>query len=276
MKLVYHNIKDAGRFIVTSFQCAPSLGLLKEKELYKIIWCQDHDITVIVDGYHVTLKKNQVLFCTPLNVLEIPTENRGLIAYLFNREFYCIMHNDSEVSCMGMLFYGSSNAPIALLNDREISSFEAILTLLMEEFEIKDQIQGEMLRTLLKRILITATRLIKNEGFTESMSFKQVELIRKFNILVEHHFKEKHQVADYAKLLFKSPKTLSNFFKKHNAPSPLKIINERITAEAKRLLLYSDKSAEEIAYELGYQEPSHFSKFFKKQVGVSPLSFRKQ
>jgi AraC family transcriptional activator of pobA len=118
--------------------------------------------------------------------------------------------------------------------------------------------------------------LIKQESNQTDLSVKQVELIRKFNILVEQHFKEKHQVADYADLLFKSPKTLSNFFKKNNVNSPLKVINGRIVAEAKRLLLYSDKSAEEIAYELGYNEPSHFSKFFKTQAGVSPLAFRKQ
>jgi AraC-like DNA-binding protein len=144
-----------------------------------------------------------------------------------------------------------------------------------EEFENKDQIQGEMLRTLLKRMLITATRLIKKEQNQDQLTTKQVDLIRKFNILVEQHFKEKHQVADYANLLFKSPKTLSNFFKKHDVKSPLKIINDRITAEAKRLLRNSDRTAEEIAYELGYSEPSHFSKFFKKQTGLSPLGYRK-
>ncbi|MEN8817710.1 MAG: helix-turn-helix domain-containing protein [Nonlabens sp.] len=275
MKLEYHNIKDEGRFIVTSFQCGPSLQLLQEKELYKIIWCTTGETQLTVDGYEVTLKENQVLFCTPVNVVDVPTDNFGLIAFVFNREFYCIQHNDSEVSCMGMLFYGSSNAPIANLSERHVKSFNAMLTLFQEEFETKDHIQGEMLRTLLKRMLITATRLIKNDNYTEELTVKQVDLIRKYNILVEQHFKEKHQVADYAEMLFKSPKTLSNFFKKHDAKSPLKIINERITAEAKRLLLYSDKSAEEIAYDLGYNEPSHFSKFFKKQTGTSPLTFRK-
>ena len=128
MKLDYQNIKDGGRFIVTSFQCDPSLDLLKEKELYKIIWCREYNTTVTVDGYEVVLTKNQVLFCTPVNVVSIPKDNDGLIAYVFNREFYCILHNDSEVSCMGMLFYGSSSVPIAVLNDREIASFGAILT----------------------------------------------------------------------------------------------------------------------------------------------------
>lgn len=276
MKLDHHNIKEDGRFTVTNFQCGPSLQLLQEKGLYKIIWCTEGQERLTIDGYKVVLKKNQVLFCTPENRVTIPKDNDGLIAFIFNREFYCIQHNDSEVSCMGLLFYGSSNAPVIDLNEKDQRSFNAMLVLFQEEFATKDHIQGEMLRTLLKRMLITSTRLIKLENNQADLSVKQVELIRKFNILVEQHFKEKHQVADYADLLFKSPKTLSNFFKKHDVSSPLKIINGRIAAEAKRLLLYSDKSAEEISYELGYNEPSHFSKFFKTQVGVSPMAFRKK
>ncbi|MGB5982534.1 MAG: AraC family transcriptional regulator [Nonlabens sp.] len=275
MKLEYLNIKDGGRFIVTNFQCDQALRLLKEKELYKIIWCKEGFTKLIVDGCELDLYEGQLLFCTPVNVVDIPIDNDGLIACAFNREFYCIFNYDSEVSCMGMLYHGSTNVPSIKLTTKEKRSFEAIQTLLIEEFIIKDQIQGEMLRTLLKRILITATRIIKQNQFTGDVSVKQVELIRRYNLLVEQHFKEKHQVADYAELLVKSPKTLSHIFKRHGCPSPLKLINERIIAEAKRLLLYSNKSAEEIAFELGYSEPSHFSKFFKKHVGFSPLSFRK-
>ena len=276
MKLDHHNIKEGGRFIVTSFQCGTSLQLLQEKGLYKIIWCTEGEERLIIDGYEVVLKNNQVLFCIPENRIVFPEHTKTLIAFIFNREFYCIQHNDAEVSCMGLLFYGSSTAPVIELNEKDQRSFNAMLVLFQEELATKDHIQGEMLRTLLKRMLITSTRLIKLQTNQANLSVKQVELIRKFNILVEQYFKEKHQVVDYADLLFKSPKTLSNFFKKHSANSPLKIINERIAAEAKRLLLYSDKSVEEISYELGYNEPSHFSKFFKTQVGVSPMLFRKQ
>jgi AraC-like DNA-binding protein len=275
MKLDYHDSRDEARFTLTSFQCKPSTQLLSEKDLYKIVWCTAGEQKLIVDGYDVVLKTNQVLFCTPVNVIEIPDDNHGLISYLFNREFYCIQNQDAEVSCMGLLFYGSSNAPIIDLEEKEQKSMDAMQVLFVEEFENKDQIQGEMLRTLLKRMLITATRLIKKDQNQDRLTTKQVDLIRKFNILVEQHFKEKHQVADYANLLFKSPKTLSNFFKKHDVKSPLKIINDRITAEAKRLLRNSDHTAEEIAYQLGYSEPSHFSKFFKKQTGLSPLGYRK-
>ena len=108
-----------------------------------------------------------------------------------------------------------------------------------------------------------------------SIKQTKLDLIREFNLLVERHFKEFHKVKDYANLLHKSPKTLSNLFSKHINKSPLNIINERIMLEAKRLLLYSDLSNDEISSELGYKEASHFSKFFKKHSGVSPKLFKK-
>jgi AraC-like DNA-binding protein len=77
-------------------------------------------------------------------------------------------------------------------------------------------------------------------------------------------------------MLHKTPKTLSTLFKKMGDALPLTIINDRILLEAKRLLLYSDKTAKEIAYELGYNESGHFSRFFKKKTGVSPSKFRDQ
>ena len=59
-------------------------------------------------------------------------------------------------------------------------------------------------------------------------------------------------------------------------PSPLRVIHERVEAEAKRLLLYSNKSAKEIADILGFEDQASFSRFFKNMTGQSAVQFRNE
>ena len=89
--------------------------------------------------------------------------------------------------------------------------------------------------------------------------------------MVEKYYKSKTTVADYAKMLFKSPKTLSNLFKKHIDKTPLQIISERRLLEAKRMLKYTDQSIQDIADELAFSDIQAFSNFFKKKH--SPHSY---
>jgi len=262
-------------FNVTDFNCATSQQSLKRKGFYKIIWAKEEDVKLIIDGYNFTLTKSHVLFCTPVNVVEIDKGQTRAIALVFNREFYCIRDHDHEVSCNGILFYGSSQPRVISLKKREDISYKMMYQILIEEFETKDTIQGEMLRVMLKRILIKSTRLVKQDIRQPQLATVKIDVIRRFNVLVEEYFKEKHQVSDYAAMLNKSPKTLSNLFKMYSDKTALSFINDRIITEARRLLLFSDKTSKQITYILGYNEPGHFSKFFKKQVGVSPSEFRK-
>ncbi|NAS30434.1 helix-turn-helix domain-containing protein [Flavobacteriaceae bacterium R38] len=275
MNFHYSSQLEESIFNLTDFNCASSQELLKKNNRYKVIWAKDNDVLMIVDGYRIELKRNQVIFCTPLNIIEITLGQKGIMSFVFNREFYCIRDHDEEVSCNGFLFFGSSQPPIVSLDEKEQKSFEMIYYFFREEFEIEDHVQGEMLRVLLKRLLIKSTRLIKKNLPEPKLANEKIDIIRQFNILVEKHFREKHLVSDYAEMLNKSPKTLSNLFRKYSNETALTFINERILLEAKRLLLFSDKTSTEIAYELGYKEPGHFSKFFKNQVGVNPIEFKK-
>ena len=143
------------------------------------------------------------------------------------------------------------------------------------EMVSKDDLQNDMLQMMLKRLLILCTRVYKEQTELTSFDKKQLDIVREYNYLVETHFKTKHQVADYAEMLNKSPKTLSNLFKKYNEKSPLQIIQSRTILEARRLLRYSDKSIKEIAYEIGYEDIQSFSRFFKKVEGSSPSEFKK-
>ncbi len=275
MKLEYQGIKDNDEFILTDLNCHSSLELLSKKGLYKIIWNTTATTQVYLDYYKIELKKNEMLFCTPLNVLSLLGSDHDLKTFIFNKEFFCIQTHDDQVSCNGLLFYGSSHPQIIQLNEKEISHFQLIYEQLKEDFTIKDHLQGEMLRSILKRLLIMSTRMVKADLHDSDIPNAQIDIVRQFNLLVEKHFREYHQVKDYANLLFKSPKTLANLFLKYNDKTPLTMINERILLEAKRLLLYSDKSSNEIGLELGYKDAGHFSKFFKKHEGVTPIVFRK-
>ncbi|WP_298900585.1 helix-turn-helix transcriptional regulator [uncultured Psychroserpens sp.] len=275
MNFRYSKHPEQGNLVLTDFNCASFEKRLGVGDYYKIIWAKDTAINMGIDGYSITLEKNQVLFCTPFNMIQIEPFSKGAISIIFDREFYCIRDHDHEVSCNGFLFLGSSAPAIVDLTEKERKSFELHFMFFEEEFETKDHVQGEMLRVLLKRLLIKSVRLLKKTIIDPSMEQSKVDIIRQFNLLVEANFKEKHKVSDYANLLNKSPKTISNLFTKYNNKTPLQVINDRIILEAKKLLLLSEKSSKEIGYELGFSEASHFSKFFKNQVGTSPIYFKK-
>ena len=133
-----------------------------------------------------------------------------------------------------------------------------------------------MLRTLLKRFIITCTRIAREKFSVSHEKEKSFDIVRQYYVLVDSHFKEKKMVQDYADMLHRSPKTLSNLFMSYGLPSPLRIIHERVEAEAKRLLLYSSKSAKEIAEILGFEDISAFSRFFKNMTGESITDYKKR
>lgn len=198
-----------------------------------------------------------------------------MIFWRFNRKFYCIIDHDKEVSCVGLLFYGHSGTPQIQLDDGEVKKLELLFQVFKEEFdEPADNLKGEMLRTMLKRLIVKLTRLYKNQVDMGDVANDDLDVVRRFNLLVEQHFKKMHQVQDYASLIHKSPKTISNLFSKHSGKSPLEVIHERLLLEAKRMLIYSNKTTKEIAYEIGFRDIPTFSRFFKKHMHLSPSNYR--
>ena len=93
---------------------------------------------------------------------------------------------------------------------------------------------------------------------------------------LEKKFKEKKMVADYAAELFITPNYLNGIIKKMTGFSAGYHIRQRVVLEAKRLGRYSDAGMKEIAYSLGFEDSSHFSKFFKAVAGMNFSDFKKE
>lgn len=199
-----------------------------------------------------------------------------ITAWRYNRDFYCLVDAYHEISCIGLLFFGFTGNLFLQLDEVHLDKMQHLQQMFVEEFETTDTIQSDMLQMLLKRLVIITTRLAK-EQYVNDKIFEddKFDLIRQFNVLVDKHYKKDHKVQFYADLLNKSPKTLTNLFAQYNYRSPSQIIHDRVISEAKRLFYYSDKSAKEIGYELGFSEAAHFSRFFKNMTNQNTSDFRK-
>lgn len=92
---------------------------------------------------------------------------------------------------------------------------------------------------------------------------------------MEKHFQKEHAVEFYASLMGTTTKALTTQISRALAKPAGAVIQERCLVEAKRILAYSSLPISQIAYELGYEDPNYFARFFKRKAGMSPGEFRK-
>ncbi|HYM20722.1 MAG TPA: helix-turn-helix domain-containing protein [Candidatus Kapabacteria bacterium] len=127
-------------------------------------------------------------------------------------------------------------------------------------------------------ILLLRIREIYNVHAKKSVteSSRALQLTNKFKHLAEKNFIEKRSVKEYAEMMSITPNHLSDVVKETIGKSPIQIIQDLILLEAKVLLRATDKTASEIAYELRFEDQSHFSRFIKQRTGLTPHVLRKQ
>lgn len=247
----------------------------QEEELLSIGWNRGGAQEIWIDGTAYTCPANSVVALVANQNFELSVA-KDWVLWQFNRPFYCIVDHDKEVSCAGLLFYGLGDQPFVQLDENSSRTLELLLDVFKDEFENTDNLQEDMLRMLLKRLIIKVTRWYKQQTNLNKVPVEELDAVRQFSLLVEQHYKEWHQVQDYANEMHKSPKTLSNLFAQQHSKSPLKVLHERIILEAKRLLLYTDNSIKEVAFELGFEEVPPFNRLFKKITQQTPSAFRKE
>ncbi len=250
-------------------------GKDQKEKLLTIAWNRGAEQIIIIDNLSYKFPADTI-HCLMTNENFHFEKPEDIVAWQFSRDFYCIVDHDKEVSCVGFIFYGPPQKMFISLTEDDHKRVGMMLEMLKDEFETVNHVQSEMLQVLLKRLIIIVTRLAKDQYINEDeLPGDKLDIIRKYNFLVETHYKKEHQVSFYAEQLFKSPKTLSNLFALYNHKSPLQIIQERLAQEAKRLFFYTDKTAKEIAYELGFEDAGHFGKFFKRLTGQSVTEAKK-
>ncbi|WP_221801498.1 4-hydroxyphenylacetate catabolism regulatory protein HpaA [Oceanobacter mangrovi] len=154
--------------------------------------------------------------------------------------------------------------------DRLVGSFEA----LQDEWNSSHADKQFALESLIRLLLLQLLRLSPKSSATETVASEELRLFRRFSELLEREFRNRWPLSRYCSSIGVSESRLNHISQRVANVPPKKLIHERMLQESKRLLLHSTLSINDIGFELGFSDPSYFSRFFRKQTGLTPRDFR--
>lgn len=242
---------------------------------YTIVWARQATGRHVVDFKDYLFQGKELFFVRPGQVHQVITDSRPIgWAITFSRDFL-IKHHIDEVFLQNInLFrlFGEQPPLVVEEDDKLLEIAEELEGLYTSSITFK----YEAIAALLKLFLIYCNHACEQPAKDLASNHSGTCLLRDFKQLVDREYRRQHKVGDYAANLHISPKYLNEVVKSLVGKTAKEMIQDRIIVEAKRLLLFTTKPSKEIAYQLGFEEPLHFSAFFKKCVGVSPSHFRQQ
>lgn len=239
------------------------------RHLYQeIIWVRQGTAEHLLDGDIVEFPA-QTLLIVPKGRIHrfVPSPDCLGCVIRFKEEF---LPNPSHL--LFSQFSGHTAVPLA---GEQAAGIEAYLALLRREYKNDDPYHLNALRYLLAAFVARLEELRLLGAMVMPQDFRRtLNVWTRFNVLIEQNFKIRHDVGFYASELGLSPRKLGEVVKLYTGRYVSDVIDERLITEAKRLILFSDITIKEIAFELGFEEHSYFSKVFKKLTGTTPSDFR--
>jgi AraC-like DNA-binding protein len=244
---------------------------------YTIVFLAEGSGTHTIDFVKYPMEAGNVFFVAPGQVHSVDVDTNGLRGYalMFNRGF--LTSNGIRESFLEDLrLFGDcdDDSPVALTTaqmPRPIQIAEEMLDL----EGCADPLQFEAIGALLKLFLIECLRAVRERPeFSHHERFANDSILRRFKRSVDEHFHRWHKVQDFAEALNVSPGYLNEVVRTNLGKSAKQYLQERILLESKRLALFSEVTAKEVAYKVGFEDQAHFSRFFKNQTGSSFSDWR--
>jgi AraC family transcriptional regulator, transcriptional activator of pobA len=211
-------------------------------------------------------------FVAPHQVMSwvVEQQNWGFIIY-FKKDFLSSFFQELETEFPFFNLYETHLLELeSKHNDLIISYLQKIRT----AFEQPSSQQIGILKGLLIAFLYLSKEIYTQTQQIQTEQPKPHQLAQKFQNYVQKFFIEKHKIEDYAELLHVSPNYLSAVIKEVTHRNAKEFIQERLLLEAQNLLGYTQLTISEIAYQLGFEEMTHFGRFFRQATGISPLHWR--
>ncbi|MBD0403335.1 helix-turn-helix domain-containing protein [Flammeovirga sp. EKP202] len=281
----YHQNKKLGKGL--PFAIVPSSILLEgtdifspsKRDFHVLFWFKKGTGTYYIDFQEYTFQPNTLMLLSKDQISYFDTldpEEVEIQSIVFTPEF--LYRNDHDLQHMFQFSLASHIEGMQYLSLSEKNS--TFFNLLSEHmFEVYDHWklpqQEHAFYHWLSLFLIQVERIQKQHQTIERLSSSD-QLYLKFQQLLEQNFKKEFKVEFYLKTLGINIKALSKILKEKYDLSPKAVIDERRILEIKRLLKGTSIPIKEIAYDMGFDEPTNMVKYFKKRTSLTPNAFRKE
>jgi len=243
---------------------------------YSVIWSFTATGNHIIDFKDYPIQPQHIFFVSPSQVHQVLTDPGPTgMNILFTQEF--LQRNsirEDFITNLRLFRDSDETPPMAITGPMEGRLREYALNM-QSAFHADTEMKFETIGAWLKLFLIECNGhcTLHPTGNSQDMELGRL-LVKRFRQAVESHFHEWHQVKNYALALNVTPNYLNEVIRT-NLNIPAKdFIQHRLILEAKRMSLFTAKSVKEIGFDLGFEDPSHFSKFFKSSSGQSLVQFR--
>ncbi|WP_254411632.1 helix-turn-helix domain-containing protein [Dyadobacter diqingensis] len=229
----------------------------------------------------IDIEDNALLFATPqipYNYHSLDEKQSGIFC-IFSEDFFAQGNIGKPVSEFPVFQPGGN--PIFFLNPEQIEEVKAIFGKMLRELDSDYAYKYDLIRNYVMELIHTGQKLQPVSGLhVETNAFRRVSslfmelLERQFPVEPPHQKLKLRSAKDYADRLSIHVNYLNKVLKEMTGKTTTGLILERIVQEAKILLKHTDWNISEIAYCLGFDEPSHFNNLFKKHTSLTPKTFR--
>lgn len=241
---------------------------------YKIIWVKQGSGTHLIDMNKYEIAGNTIHCIAPRRLHFFDSADAEGYILTFTPGFLHFYETSSHLFSNGS-FHDFLNSPVIKISGQFNSEMNEITEKMNKEFEYSYSASGQILRELLKIFLIYINRQT-TQTEQQLNQTGNAELAGRFLTLLEKNYTTRKMVSHYAMDLSVTPNYLNEIVKKVSGFPASYHIQQRIVLEAKRKAAYVKMSMKEVAYHLGFDDISHFSKFFKNVSGVNFTDFKKE
>jgi AraC family transcriptional activator of pobA len=167
------------------------------------------------------------------------------------------------------------NPLVPLASAGEARRLSQLCADLYEEDSVAREGYRLAMRAQLALIAIEVVRLGVSRARSGSVTLTRAdERVEQLRRLIDEYFRKERLISFYAEKLAMTADRLNDHVKRATGVTAGHLIRQRVLTEAKRQLVFTNQPIHEIAYDLAFSDPSHFTRFFRKQTGATPQAFR--